>query len=282
VFVPMVNGRIEGYKLEAGAKQSPWIYRSAGHVLTPLVVTHEAVCWTTNKGYLYVLDPKTLSIRYRLETRGAIHSRPAYWTPNIYACSADGCVYAVNEASGRIVWKYSVGDAIYESPVAINDRVFVVSVLGGMVCLDAKAGEPIWECPQIAQFVSLSPSRVYAIDRIGRMVILDAKTGTRLTSVPLNGVTLKLSNNECDRIYLANDANVVQCLREIDLKSPLAYIPPEPEKVEVQIKKPEKKAKAESADDSAEEPAAGDEDNPAMEAETPDASAEGDESDPFK
>ncbi len=281
VFVPMVDGRMEAYALDSNGKEKPWVYKSFGHILTPPVATPQTICWTTDKGYLYVADPSSLGIRYRLETRGAIHSRPAFWTPNLLACSTDGCVYAVNEAKGKIAWKYAVGDAIFESPVAINDMVFVVSELSGMYCLDAKVGGVLWQAPRIVQFVSLSPNRVYAVDQVGRLAVLDAKTGARLTSMSLEGTTLKLINNECDRIYVANSAGVMQCLHEAGLATPVIYTPPEPEKVELKAKSAPKKPKTEPTEEepSAEEMPA--DEAPAMDADAPEEPAS-DESDPFK
>ena len=215
-FVPMINGLIEGFDLSKGAKQTPWIYKSAGRVLVSPLATDSNVSWTTDKGYFYVADPAAKGIRYRLETRDAIHSQPAHWTPNMYAGSMDGLVYAVNEASGKIEWKCSTGDAILASPVAIGDKVFVISEQGGLHCLDAKDGTQLWFAPKMRQFISLSPSRVYACDELGRLVALDAASGARLGAMPLHGITLKLCNNHSDRVYLADDSGVIQCLRDID------------------------------------------------------------------
>jgi len=75
----MINGLVEGFDLSKGAKQTPWIYKSAGRVLVPPMATESNVSWTTDKGYFYVADPSAQGIRYRLETRDAIHSQPAYW-----------------------------------------------------------------------------------------------------------------------------------------------------------------------------------------------------------
>ncbi len=290
VFTPMIGGLVEAYDIEKGAKQKPWNYKSVGRILIPPIATPQAVCWTTEKGYLYVANPKAEGIRYRLETRNAIQAQPAYWTPNLYACSTDGCVYSVDEHSGKINWKFPVGDAIYESPVAIEGRIFVVSELGNMFCLDAKAATLLWQAPKIAQFIATSPTRVYAADQVGRLLILDARSGVRLASMPLDGISTKLINRQSDRIYLANTAGVVQCFREEGLKSPVVYTPPKPVVVEVkEAPKGEKKAKpaAESPDDtSMDEPAAEDAtdaDNPeAMENEKPDAPADDAEADPFK
>lgn len=225
-FVPMVNGRMEGYDLKLGAKQTPWNYKSAGRMTVPPVASAQSVCWTTRQGYFYVADPNAEGIRYRLETGAAIESRPACWSPHVFAGSTDGFLYSLNELSGRLEWKFPVGDAIYGSPVAIDDKVFVVSEFAGLYCLDSKLGEPLWLAPGITHFVSMSPARVYATDRGGRLVALDARSGTRMGSMSLAGTALKLPNGQSDRLYLASNSSVVQCLREIALKSPVMHIPP--------------------------------------------------------
>jgi outer membrane protein assembly factor BamB len=265
-FVPMVNGQVEGYDLEKGANQTPWIYKSAGRVLVPPMTTNQSVSWTTEKGYFYVADPAGLGIRYRLETRDAIHSRPAYWTPHLYACSSDGCVYAVHEKNGKIVWKFAVGDPIYSSPVAIEGKVYAISVLSGMICLDGTTGAQLWTAPKIIQFVATSPTRIYACDQLGRLAILDAHSGTRLGAMPLDGISLKLINAQSDRLFLAADSCVMQCVREIDLKSPVIYTMPPPTKNEAKVPakapaaKPKADAAAEPADD-ADKPEADADDN---------------------
>ncbi len=258
VFIPMVDGRIEGYALDGGTKYSPWVYKSAGRVLTSPMTTGQTVSWTTEQGYFYVADPNAKGIRYRLETHDAIQARPGYWTPNLYAGSTDGFIYAVNEANGKVQWKFSIGDAIYEPPVAIDDKVFAVSEFRGMTCLDCKSAAELWVAPGIAQFLSASPTRVYACDTVGRLVVLDIDTGSRLATMSLADIALKLTNSHSDRVYLVSAGGAVQCLHEVGMKTPVAHVPPAPPTVE----KPKLKQRTEKPADEApqetkpEEPAA--------------------------
>ncbi len=258
-FVPMVSGLIEGYNLEKGAGQQPWVYKSFGRVLIPPMTTTQSVSWTTEKGYFYVADPSGRGIRYRLETRTAIQSRPGYWTPNLYACSTDGYVYAIDESNGRIKWRFSAGDAIYSSPIAIQSKVYVVSEINGLYCLDGDTGGRLWHAPNIAQFVSASPTRIYGIDRIGRLAILDLRTGTSAGAMALEDVSQVLVNAQSDRVYLASDSGLVQCLRQADLRSPVYHVPPpapEPESPTKEKRTPTKAPAADSpAEESADEPA---------------------------
>ncbi len=67
---------------------------------------------------------------------------------------------------------------------------------------------------------------IYAVDHLDRLAILDAERGTRLSTMPLGDVQIKILNQQTDRIYLASDAGVVQCLHELGQSKPLVYTPP--------------------------------------------------------
>ena len=69
-------------------------------------------------------------------------------------------------------------------------------------------------------------SRLYAIDHLDRIAILDLQRGTRLGTLPLGDVQIKLLNQQTDRLYLASDDGVVQCLHELDQPKPLVYTQP--------------------------------------------------------
>jgi len=287
-FVPLVNGTIEGYQLDGVSKIGPWKYKGAGRVLVSPMTTGQSMSWTTEKGFFYVAVPDAGDIKFRLETRGAIHARPGYWTPNLFAGSTDGMVYAVDERTGKINWKVSVGDPIYEPPVPVENRVFIVSETQGLTCLDSGNGKELWHVPAITQVLSVSPTRLYVTDNVQRLVVLDVTSGVRQASMPLGDATMALTNNFTDRIYLASNVGVVQCLREIGAKNPVLHVPPAPTAPESRAKLKERVPKAtdEAAPPSSTEEPAGDEpamdDLPAADADAPEMPAETDTEDPFK
>lgn len=265
VFVAMVNGTIQGYELKK-PKGIPFIYKSNGRVLVAPVVTADALAWTTEQGYMYLMklaDPDHLAVNFRLETNAKIESRPGHWTPFLYSVSLDGYVYAVHEETGRIQWKYATAEPIVEPPVAVNGKVYVCVVDGGMFCLNGETGEGEWYAPTITQFISASPSRVYACDRLNRLIILDGKTGARLDSFAIGGVARKLRNTQSDRIFLTTDTGIVQCLHETDLAQPVVYTPP-PLKKE-KPKTQQKKLDAEEAQEPAADEDAGTDEDAAFE-----------------
>lgn len=231
VFVPMVNGMIEGYLID-DPKASPWFYQAFGRILVQPLVSPLTLSWTTDNGRFYVADVREAKIRFRLETGASIESRPAYWPPYVFATSLDGFAYAIHEESGETEWKFAASDPISEPPMAIGNSVYVTSDHAGMYQLDAASGNPRWFAPHITQFLALSPTRVYAVDNLENMAILDVRTGQRIDGFSIASVSLRHRNRLTDRIYLATGTGQIECLHEIELKKPIIYQPPLPEKLQ--------------------------------------------------
>ena len=288
VYVCMVNGLIEGYHLE-DQHALRWFYQSVGRITTQPVVSDGSFAWTTDKGYFYVADSDPPKVRLRVETQAEITSRPAHWTPYLYACSLSGSVYALSEETGQTVWKYPAGSSLSKQPAAIKGVVYIVPDAGGMYALDGETGAERWFAPNIVQFCAVSATHVYGVDHLDRLTILDAERGTRLSTLPVGDVQIKLLNQQTDRIYLASDAGVVQCLHEISQPKPLVYTPP---RLKRSLGKSEQRkrdeAKADSEEKAAGEPAgkkpAEMEDDPAEASEDdamPEDKKEADPKDPF-
>jgi hypothetical protein len=220
----------------------PLAYGSTGRVLVrPLVMSQtrdeEFITWVTDRGYLYVgrVDHRstdTFGGVYRFSTHGTFTSSPAYLPPEqkklsekgmIYAGSSDGHVYAVQERDGELQWKFGTSDPVLDSPVVIEDRVYVTTELGGIFCLNAKTGKQIWWAPDVLHFVAAGKQRLYVADKLGQLRILDSRNGAMLDTLPTIAMPIKVNNGQTDRIYLATEGGIIQCLREVELVNPVVY-----------------------------------------------------------
>jgi hypothetical protein len=254
--------RRENIRIRQDSK-APLACSSAGRVLVAPVVTYQSpeeefVTWGTDRGYLYVgrIDRRSedsFVARYRLNSKGTFSSPPTYLPADpkvvgdsglIFAGSSDGCVYALWERSGQLDWKFATLDPVIDAPVVIEDRVYVTTELGGMFCLYAtkeKAGKQAWWAPDVLHFVAAGKQRIYAADKLGRLRILDARSGALLDILPTIAMPIKVSNGLTDRIYLATEGGVVQCLREVELTNPIVYnesrrLPPDEEATKPVVK----------------------------------------------
>jgi outer membrane protein assembly factor BamB len=267
VFVPLVNGRIEGYPL--GEKiLTPWYYQSFGRAMVAPLATANLFVWTTDSGHLYVgyveEDP---GVRFRLEMGSEIIAPPAYRKPYIFAASIAGDAFAMHESTGARHWKYATGFTVSRAPAAIGDRVFVTSAQPAMHCVDAKTGLGLWEAPSVAQFAATSRNRVYGVDDFGSLLVLDAATGALVGRLRGDESTNALVNDQTDRVYLVSREGTIQCLHEIGAKQPLYHVAPEP------VIPPQEESEGRPADTAATDAA-----EPTAEAQTPAAT---DDDDPF-
>jgi hypothetical protein len=221
----------------------PLACASDGRAMTSPVVTtqtrdDEFITWVTDKGHLQLgqIDrhsAESLLIKFRVTVKGSFVNPPAYMPParkapgesgTIFAGTSDGEIYAISERDGEYRWPpFSIGDPIVDSPVLIEDRLYVASELGGLFAIAAKSGKLIWTSPDILHFVAAGRQRVYAADKLGRLRILDARTGTVLDMLSTGGLPIKLCNGQTDRIYLATESGLVQCLHEVEEAKPIAF-----------------------------------------------------------
>lgn len=221
-------------------KIDPLLCQSTGRTMVPVVVgfsdrAQEYVAWPSHLGYLFIgildIEAGKFTIRHRLETHRTIAAPPAYRPARsatdrgggvFYVANQDGYVWAVQEKTGEVLWKFASGRMIDQSPVWIDNQVFVATVDGGLYCLDADTGTPQWHLPEPNQFVAASNQRVYAADRFSRLYVLDRAKGTPLDKIWLPGHML-FTNTQTDRIYIVSPIGLVQCLREIQLQEPIRH-----------------------------------------------------------
>ena len=233
VFVPMVDGRVEGYRIE-NFNKPPWAFHSAGRALTQPLVTHrldkdgivvaDSVVWPTDRGHLYVARPNRPSLRFRFEAFDEIVAAPAYMHPYLISAGADGYVNAIHERSGEVLWDFSVGDSIYQSPVVIGDSVYVIPKSGGMFSISSKTGQKKWWAPRVRRFLSGSDKRLYVIDHVGRIAVIDVKSGGRIGTMSTTGLDLFISNGQSDRIFVGSKTGLIQCLHEIGRDEPMSHV----------------------------------------------------------
>ncbi|HUT10423.1 MAG TPA: PQQ-binding-like beta-propeller repeat protein [Thermoguttaceae bacterium] len=220
----------------------PLSCRSFGKALVQPLVTSQAkgeeiVVWPTDRGFLNIakidlMREDVFAIKYRLETDAGIAARPTYLPPDpdkeaasgvIFGASRDGFVHAIEERGGQSLWRFSTGEPMVQPAVVVENRVYATTQRGGMFCLDAETGSEIWWAPHLRQFLAASKDRVYAADSLGRILVLRADTGARLDAIEAAASPIKMINSQTDRIYLASETGLVQCLHELELSEPIRH-----------------------------------------------------------
>ena len=150
-----------------------------------------------------IIGPKNVShlrLRWEFEAGSGITGTPAVVGERVIFGSWDGCVYALNRLSGKLIWKFDAGVrsyppdrqlGIFASPAVAGRAVYVAG--DRLIKLDFENGKKIWERtvgnPGKTFEYFWAPPLVYA-ERVyagvsdgsekttrGRFVCLDAVTG---------------------------------------------------------------------------------------------------------
>ncbi|MDO4575069.1 MAG: PQQ-binding-like beta-propeller repeat protein [Planctomycetia bacterium] len=209
-------------------------------------LNHEYIAWPTASQVVTICDVDmrnaTADERFNVSLMGEIRDSLSYrpyrekkgkadpTTGILYAGTTEGFVYAIREQTGQVIWRFPTGEQVWQTPVYVDNDLFVITVHGGMFCVDAITGgdgestEAKWWSPGIRQFVSCSKNRVYAIDQENNLVILDRMSGQKISSISVPTIPNRLTNIQSDRIYLATERGMIQCLRESGLEKPLDYV----------------------------------------------------------
>ncbi len=223
VFVPVRRGAVEAYAIERPT-ESPQRYGGSGRAIIQPTVSPLGVSWPS-EDYLYVSSPDRLAPRFRLETRQPIEAASAHLPPDrLFTVTIGGHVYALNEASGDILWRSSLGQTVRQAPVPMADALYVITAHAGMYRLAAETGQLQWTVPGIRQFVAASQTRVYGKTASGTIVVLDATSGQTVGHLIASGIDLALTNRLTDRLYVGNTSGVIQCLHETQLNWPLRHV----------------------------------------------------------
>ncbi len=247
-------------------KDLPLSCPADGKALVEPLVIHapdalEEVVWPTDRGYLFTgfNDPEAnrMLVKSRMECGAEIVAPASYLPPDpkvrkdfgmIFTVSRDGYVYAANATSGESIWRFPAGEPIVQPAAVVETNLYVTSQLGGLYCLDAKTGVQQWWAPDAAQFVAASKDRLYVADKLNHLLVLDARRGSRLDSLSLAALPIRLCNTQTDRIFLASEGGLIQSLHEEGLPQPLLHgedrkKPPEKPVVEKEEEKPKPKPK---------------------------------------
>jgi outer membrane protein assembly factor BamB len=228
IYAPTLGGMIEAHRLD-GADAPSLSLRSSGRILHSPTIAQKVISWPTDRGYLYLATVGGPGLRFRLEAQDTITSRTAFAPPSsLFAASLDGYVYAVNQVDGNVLWRFSAGEPLSQTPVAIDDVVYAVTDGDTLYCIGASSGEEKWGVAGVSRVLSVSSDRIYCLDTTARMVALDRNTGRRVGALAVLRNDLPVVNTRTDRIYLASRHGLVQCLHEQGRTWPLTRIIPEP------------------------------------------------------
>ncbi len=98
----------------------------------------------TPEGRLWCLNAADGGRLWEFRCAGGIFGSPVL-TDDLVICAArDGNCYAFETAAGKPAWKQDLGEPAVTTPIVSGGRVFVLTIGGSLVALNANSGDILW------------------------------------------------------------------------------------------------------------------------------------------
>lgn len=251
----MTGKQIEGYRLDSVPMTAPTIVgshvmtactmrRIEGYSMTDIggerftaVVTGmplarptrapgaQRMMWPTDSGFVYAIDGEGKpSLVFRFPADGLVTSKIAASTgERFYMATEKGQAYGISaQMSGSLLWRRSLGEPVYVSPVLVGERVLFKTVYGHLFCLDANEGSLVWPGPVngVEKVLGGTKDKVLVRTATSHLEAIDLESGTVMVEFFATNVVDAIENPYTDRLYLMTSTGSIQCLRPVDSELP--------------------------------------------------------------
>jgi outer membrane protein assembly factor BamB len=226
VYFGSGDGRV--YAVDAASGRTRWRFETGGRVRSSPAVADGRIYVGSADGTLYALEGKTGRELWRFDTEGhrlesgkfgfdrrTIQSSPAAADGRVFIGSRDGFLYALDAASGKLLWRVDHRMSwVNTSPAVAGGVVYAGSSDERFLqAVDAGTGRelwrvaterPVWSSPAIAGdmvYVGDGSGTVYAVDRATGRERWRHKAGRRIFSSPVLADGLLYVGNDDGGVY---------------------------------------------------------------------------------
>ena len=127
-----------------------WTFKTKKAVVSSPEIKNDKVFVGFSDGSFRCLDLRNGALIWDYnQIEGGFVQASLLYNGNVYFGAWNSYLYALNQRNGELLWKWSNNMSNGRSPaavapVAVNNRVFVVSPDNHITCIDAKTGKIIW------------------------------------------------------------------------------------------------------------------------------------------
>ncbi len=214
LLVSSTEGKLEAYALEDG--QVDWAFEPEQQLAAAVSYADGRLYQPVDRGRLCVLSVEDARELYQVDFDGPVVS-PVAAGERIFVADMLGRVYALEPASGAILWQQDIGAPIWTTPVVAHGRVFIGHSGGGVVALETAGGRQLWRY-STGEVVKGSPLAVGEFVIVGtmtgRVLVLKADDGTLVDAAELEGAIAFGPVTDGRRVYVATQSGEIVCFGE--------------------------------------------------------------------
>lgn len=116
------------------------------------VTDGETIFLTSLDHHIYAINPSTLAVKWKTKLDGAINASATLSEDGrLYVGTLSKTLFALDLATGSIVWQRPLAGWLYSSPSLDGDTLYIGAVIGAedgkVYAIDAQTGAQRWEYP---------------------------------------------------------------------------------------------------------------------------------------
>ena len=206
------------YALDASSGELLWRYTTDDNVSNPLIV-EDGTVYVGSGNQAYALEAVSGKLLWSSEVDVHVSSSPVLVEGTLYVGSLGGHLYALDTATGDVLWQYKVSDESYSvstsggkvysevftEPSIMGGRVYIGSDSGYLYSLDALSGEVLWQYKtsseeafrrvathgRVVLAAEAVGGHIYALDASSGQLLWEYRTGQLLNSLAVkDGILL--------------------------------------------------------------------------------------------
>jgi len=188
-------------------------------MITSVIADETFILFGTEAGNVISIRPDGPKLLWQFDAAGGIAGPIIRDGESLFFASKDTNVYRidmVDNMSGRdFVWKYQTAAMLDRAPRVTPEVVYQHVLYEGIFAINRESGKAMWSVPGGIDLLVEAAGRAYVIGK-GLLVVMDNKKSRRLYSVNFAGVSRYASNMADSKIYIANKAGRIACLRPVE------------------------------------------------------------------
>ncbi len=142
-------------------------------------------------GFMYALNSATGALIWKFQTPGGSDSNATVANGMVYFGSSNGNFYALNTSTGALVWSFHIGASSYPASAVVNGVVYLAATNGMVYALNATDGSSIWSQPLAGFFQPIIAAPLVANGTVYVMV-----DGDNVTALSAGNGSLLWSDND--------------------------------------------------------------------------------------
>jgi len=191
-------------------------------MITSIVAGEDFVVFGTDAGNVISITPDGPKRLWQFDAADSLVGPIVRDGESVFFASKDTNIYRVdivyraNVSTKKLVWKYQTAAVLDKAPRVTGGVVYQYVRYKGLEAIDRKSGKFMWLVPEGVDLLAESGGKAYVIAKKGKLVVMDNKKAKRLYSVNFARVSRYVANVADSRIYIADKAGRIACIKPIE------------------------------------------------------------------